>query len=163
VIILMGGCTEDTAHPSSAHTATHSAAVLALVFPAFLPALADDPRGTLTRDRNTWRDRREVERFANEVAERDDEFRRLDRAARALSGLLFCSRPDARRITPMERGYRDLWRTTNVLQETLMRGGLRGTATTGRKVTTKAVKSVTGDLAINRGLWTLATEMAKLA
>jgi hypothetical protein len=77
VIILMGGCTEDAAHPSSADTA----AVLALVFPAFLPALADDPRGTLTRDRNTWRDRREVERFANEVAKRDDELRRLDRAA----------------------------------------------------------------------------------
>jgi hypothetical protein len=57
---------------------------------------------------------------------------------------------------------RDLWRTTNVIQESLIRGGISGTATTGRKVTTKAVKSVTGDLAINRGLWTLAAEMAKL-
>jgi Domain of unknown function (DUF932) len=60
-------------------------------------------------------------------------------------------------------GNRDLWRTTNVLQESLMRGGISGTASTGRKVTTKAVKSVTGDLAINRGLWRLAAEMAKLA
>ena len=60
-------------------------------------------------------------------------------------------------------GNRDLWRTTNVLQESLIRGGLSGTASTGRKVTTKAVKSVTGDLAINRGLWRLAAEMAKLA
>ena len=60
-------------------------------------------------------------------------------------------------------GNRDLWRTTNVLQESLMRGGLTGTAATGRRVKTKAVKSVTGDLAINRGLWRLAEEMAKLA
>jgi Domain of unknown function (DUF932) len=60
-------------------------------------------------------------------------------------------------------GKRDLWKTTNVIQESLMRGGLKGTSPTGRKVTTKAVKSVTGDLAINRALWTLATEMAKLA
>jgi Domain of unknown function (DUF932) len=60
-------------------------------------------------------------------------------------------------------GNRNLWVTTNVIQESLIRGGLTGTASTGRKVTTKAVKSVTGDLAVNRGLWTLATEMAKLA
>ena len=52
---------------------------------------------------------------------------------------------------------------TNVIQESLIREGLSGTATTGRKVTTKAVKSVTGDLAINRELWWLADEMAKLA
>jgi hypothetical protein len=164
VTIFMGGCTEDAAHPSSAHNATHSAAaVLALAFPAFHPALADDPRGTLTRDRNTWRNRREVERFANEVAERDDELRRLDRAARDAirPAHLLTARREAD-YTDGE-GNRDLWRTTNILQESLMRGGLSGTATTGRKVTTKAVKSVTGDLAINRGLWTLATEMAKLA
>ncbi len=60
-------------------------------------------------------------------------------------------------------GNRDLWKTTNVLQESLIRGGISGRALTGRKVTTKAVKSVTGDLAINRGIWRLATEMAKLA
>jgi Domain of unknown function (DUF932) len=60
-------------------------------------------------------------------------------------------------------GNRDLWRSMNVLQENLMRGGVGGVATTGRRVKTKAVKSVTGDLAINKGLWTLATEMAKLA
>jgi Domain of unknown function (DUF932) len=59
-------------------------------------------------------------------------------------------------------GNRDLWRTTNVLQESLIRGGIKGQTTRGRKVTTKAVKSVTGDLAVNRGLWRLAEEMAKL-
>jgi Domain of unknown function (DUF932) len=59
-------------------------------------------------------------------------------------------------------GNRDLWRSMNVLQENLMRGGVGGVATTGRRIKTKAVKSVTGDLAINRGLWTLAAEMAKL-
>ena len=76
------------------------------------------------------------------------------------SHLLTARRPED--YTDAE-GTRDLYRSLNVLQENLMRGGIKGVAGSGRKVTTKAVKSVTGDLAINRGLWTLATEMAKLA
>jgi hypothetical protein len=61
-----------------------------------------------------------------------------------------------------QAGNRSLWVTGNTLQESLMRGGVKGTASTGRKVTTKAVKSVTGDLAINRGVWRLMEEMSKL-
>ena len=60
-------------------------------------------------------------------------------------------------------GNRDLWRTMNTTQENMIRGGLSGRNDRGRKVTTKAVKSVSGDIAINRGLWRLAAEMAKLA
>ena len=53
-------------------------------------------------------------------------------------------------------GRRDLWRTTNVIQESLMRGGLSGVNARGRKVTTRAVKAVEADLKINRRLWELA-------
>jgi hypothetical protein len=52
--------------------------------------------------------------------------------------------------------------TGNVPQESLMWGGLSGISSTGRKVTTKAVKSVTGDLLNNQGSWRLAEEMSKL-
>ncbi len=44
-------------------------------------ALGDDPRGTLTRNRELRGDGCEVERLANRVAERDDEFRGLHGAA----------------------------------------------------------------------------------
>ncbi|WP_435008042.1 DUF932 domain-containing protein [Tundrisphaera lichenicola] len=53
-------------------------------------------------------------------------------------------------------GRRDLWKTTNVIQESLMRGGLSGINARGRKVTTRAVKAVDADLKINRRLWELA-------
>lgn len=53
-------------------------------------------------------------------------------------------------------GRRDLWRTTNVIQESLMRGGLTGRSERGRKVTTRAIKAVDADLRINRRLWELA-------
>ncbi|QEH36572.1 hypothetical protein OJF2_51560 [Aquisphaera giovannonii] len=53
-------------------------------------------------------------------------------------------------------GRRDLWRTTNCLQENLIRGGLTGRSERGRKVTTRSVKAVDADLRINRRLWELA-------
>ncbi|WP_435018416.1 DUF932 domain-containing protein [Tundrisphaera sp. TA3] len=61
-----------------------------------------------------------------------------------------------------QEGNRDLYRTTNVLQENLIRGGIRGRNARGRKVSTRPVKSVTGDLAVNRALWRLADEMSRL-
>jgi hypothetical protein len=53
-------------------------------------------------------------------------------------------------------GRRDLWRTTNVIQESLIRGGLTGRNERGRKATTRSVKVVDADLRINRRLWELA-------
>ncbi|WP_165063988.1 DUF932 domain-containing protein [Paludisphaera rhizosphaerae] len=60
-------------------------------------------------------------------------------------------------------GNRDLWTTANVLQENLVQGGLRGRASTGRRVTTRPIKGVAEDIRTNRALWRLTEEMAKLA
>lgn len=49
----------------------------------------------------------------------------------------------------------DLWKTFNRVQENLVEGGLHGRR--GRAhVTTRAVRGIEGNTALNRGLWTLA-------
>jgi len=61
----------------------------------------------------------------------------------------------------------DLWTTFNVAQERIIRGGLRGwrTDANGRpaRATTREVKGIDQNVALNRGLWVLAAEMQKLA
>jgi hypothetical protein len=57
----------------------------------------------------------------------------------------------------------DLWRTFNRVQENIMQGGLQGFTANGGRTTTRKVTGLNATLAINRGLWTLAEEMAKLA
>ena len=57
----------------------------------------------------------------------------------------------------------DLWRTFNRVQENIMQGGLQGFTASGGRTTTRKVTGLNATLAINRGLWTLAEEMAKLA
>lgn len=54
----------------------------------------------------------------------------------------------------------DLWRVFNRVQENITKGGQRGYAATGRRLTTKPIKALDKDVAINRGLWTLAVELA---
>jgi len=60
----------------------------------------------------------------------------------------------------------DLWTTANVLQENAIRGGLRGLGRDAnnnvRRVRTREVKGIDQDVKINRAVWLLATEMAKL-
>jgi Domain of unknown function (DUF932) len=56
----------------------------------------------------------------------------------------------------------DLWTTANVLQENTMKGGLRGRAETGRRVTTRPVKSVGEDVRMNRALWVLTERLAEI-
>jgi hypothetical protein len=58
----------------------------------------------------------------------------------------------------------DLWTTFNVVQEHLLKGGLRGRShgETVRRVRTRAVQSVSEDVRLNRSLWSLTQEMAKL-
>lgn len=53
-------------------------------------------------------------------------------------------------------GKRDLWKTANVLQESLMRGGIQGRNVRGRQIRTRPVKAVEADVRINRKLWELA-------
>lgn len=66
---------------------------------------------------------------------------------------------EARRFD--DRGA-DLWRTFNRVQENLLRGGLSGRTAGGRRTTTREVKGVSENVRLNRALWTLAEEMARL-
>uniref|UniRef100_A0A6M3L5J2 DUF945 domain-containing protein n=1 Tax=viral metagenome TaxID=1070528 RepID=A0A6M3L5J2_9ZZZZ len=56
----------------------------------------------------------------------------------------------------------DLWTTTNVIQENVMKGGLKGKNQAGRWTSTRAVKSIDRDLKINTAIWSLAEKMAEL-
>ena len=56
----------------------------------------------------------------------------------------------------------DLWRTFNRVQENLIQGGLQGTNRNGGRMTTRQVTGVSENVRLNRALWTLAEEMAKL-
>jgi hypothetical protein len=55
-----------------------------------------------------------------------------------------------------------LWTKFNVVQENLMRGGQHGRASSGRRITTRPVQSIDNNVKLNRALWILADEMAKL-
>ena len=56
----------------------------------------------------------------------------------------------------------DLWTTLNVVQENMIRGGLRGRTTTGKRQRTFGIKSAAEDTRINKALWRLADEMRRL-
>lgn len=62
----------------------------------------------------------------------------------------------------------NLWNTLNVIQENMMKGGLRvqqkseeAPATRARRTTTRSVKAVAETVRLNRGLWMLAEQMAQ--
>lgn len=54
-----------------------------------------------------------------------------------------------------------LWTTFNTVQENFMRGGLRGYTANHKRTSTRAIKSVTEDVRINKALWLLAEELGK--
>jgi hypothetical protein len=64
----------------------------------------------------------------------------------------------------------DLWTVQNRVQENVIRGGISYTGTRRRQdgstqvvhASTRPVRSVDGDVKLNRALWTLAAEMAKI-
>lgn len=67
-------------------------------------------------------------------------------------------------ITPKrfeDRGQ-DLWTRFNVVQENLIRGGQNGRSTNGRHTTTRPVNSIDNNVKLNKALWILADEMARL-
>jgi uncharacterized protein DUF932 len=60
---------------------------------------------------------------------------------------------------------RDLWTTFNVVQENVIRGGLKAVSVDGprrRRVTTRAVNGIDQDVKLNRALFTLAAKLAEL-
>ncbi len=60
----------------------------------------------------------------------------------------------------------DLWSTFNVVQENIMKGGIYGRKRSAnghiRHVKTRPVKSIDRDIKLNKALWVLTEEMAKL-
>lgn len=55
-----------------------------------------------------------------------------------------------------------VWNNFNVIQENLIRGGQSGRSTSGRRQTTRPVQSIDNNVKLNKALWILADEMAKL-
>lgn len=56
----------------------------------------------------------------------------------------------------------DLWTTMNVVQENIMRGGVLAVAKDGTRKRTREIKGIDQNIGLNRALWTLTDEMAKL-
>lgn len=69
-------------------------------------------------------------------------------------------------IRRREDASRDLWTTTNVLQENAIRGGLTGWGRDAnnrrRRVTTREVRGIDQDVRLNRALWLLGERMAQI-
>jgi len=59
-------------------------------------------------------------------------------------------------------GSRDIWKTFNIIQENIIRGGIRGVNANNRLMRTREVRSVQGDININRALWALTEQLAKI-
>jgi len=55
-----------------------------------------------------------------------------------------------------------LWTTYQRVQENLLKGGQPGARRAGRRTTTRAVKSVDGNVKLNQALWLLTERMAEL-
>lgn len=62
---------------------------------------------------------------------------------------------------PEPDGTRSLWKTGNVVQEALTKGGVRGRSESGRRMTTRPIKAVDSDIRTNRAIWRLMEELAK--
>lgn len=61
-----------------------------------------------------------------------------------------------------EDNRRDLWTSFNRIQENMIRGGLSGRGSTGRRTSTRAVASVSENVRLNKSLWLLTERMAEL-
>ena len=98
-----------------------------------------------------------------------------ERGIYAMSALnLAYDEPEKAPIRPdqllQERRYddkgSDLWTTFNVVQENIVRGGLRGQTRDAngrlRRVSTRPVKSLERDIKLNQALWLLTEKMAEL-
>jgi len=57
----------------------------------------------------------------------------------------------------------DLYTVLNVIQENLLRGNISGTnKDTGRRFTSKEIKSISKDVEVNQGLWDIAERIASI-
>jgi hypothetical protein len=49
------------------------------------------------------------------------------------------------------------------VQENLIKGGVTGVTSKGKRTHTRAVKGIDGDIKLNRALWVMAEQMLQLA
>jgi hypothetical protein len=63
---------------------------------------------------------------------------------------------------PDENGLKSLWLTFNSVQENYIKGGIYGKSNNGKYRRTKRITSIDKDTKLNKALWTLTEEMAKL-
>jgi hypothetical protein len=56
----------------------------------------------------------------------------------------------------------DLWTTFNRVQESLIRGGIRGRTKENKRTTTRAVNGISESTKLNKALWTLSEAMLEL-
>ena len=95
-----------------------------------------------------------------------DHLEQLDFAAQALA-LRFPGGAEgglepARLLVPRrsEDVGNDLWRTLNVVQENVLRGGIPRRSASNRLIRTRAITAIREDVRINSGLWDLALALA---
>lgn len=56
----------------------------------------------------------------------------------------------------------DLYTTFNKIQENIIKGGVRARTQTGRRTSTRAVSGVNENVRLNKALWTLTDQLAKI-
>jgi hypothetical protein len=61
-----------------------------------------------------------------------------------------------------EDNKNDLWTTFNMVQENIIKGGIKGHSKSGKKTKTREVKSIDNNIKLNKALWNLASKMAEL-
>jgi hypothetical protein len=122
----------------------------------------------------------EIASAAGTIAERVDEMKVIEMSpdergvfAQAAHSLIY-DEPEQAPVQPNqllnERRYddkgNDLWTTFNVIQENVMRGGLKGISRGGdgrlRRTTTRPVKALDRNIKLNQALWFLTEKMAEL-
>jgi len=122
----------------------------------------------------------EIASAAGTIAERVDEMKVIEMTpdergvfAQAAHGLIY-DEPKQAPVQPNqllnERRYddkgNDLWTTFNVIQENVMRGGLKGMSRDDngriRRSTTRPVKALDRNIKLNQALWFLTEKMAEL-
>lgn len=112
---------------------------------------------------------------AGEIADRLDQYKAItlsDQEQRVFASAALQLRWDAEEApVQAERLLRanryadnkaDLWTTFNRVQENIIKGGVAGRSTTGRRMTTRAVGGVNENVKLNRALWSLADGMAQI-
>lgn len=122
----------------------------------------------------------EIAAAAGTIAERVDEMKVIELTpdergvfAQAAHGLIY-GEPEQAPVLPHqllhERRFddkgKDLWTTFNVIQENVMRGGLKGISRGEdgrlRRATTRPVKALDRNIKLNQALWLLTEKMAEL-